>query len=194
MDHIFGNKNDDKPAYDLSNFTILLVEDSVYMQSLMTSMMKVFGVGDIMVCNGATEAIDLLKVTQARRASRYITKVDIVVTDWLMPNGSGQELLKWIRAQKDDEIRFLPVMVVSAYTTEKVINQARDCGANETLVKPISGIGLASRICSMIDNPRPFVSIPDYFGPDRRRQDVPFHGEERRVTGKDNIKVNTDYM
>ncbi|MEM7618790.1 MAG: hypothetical protein AAF244_05370, partial [Pseudomonadota bacterium] len=71
MDNIFGNKDDDKPAYDLSNFTIMLVEDSVYMQSLMTSMMKVFGVGDIMVCTGGDEAIDLLKVTQSRRSSRY---------------------------------------------------------------------------------------------------------------------------
>lgn len=194
MDNIFGNKKDDKPAYDLSNFTILLVEDSVYMQSLMTSMMKVFGVGDIMVCSGGKEAIDLLKVTQARRASRYITKVDIVITDWLMPNGSGKELLKWIRSQDDDSIRFLPIMVVSAYTTEKVVNEARDFGANETLVKPISGTGLASRICAMIDNPRAFISTQDYFGPDRRRKDMPFQGEDRRTIKKENIKVNTDYM
>ncbi len=48
---LFGKK-DEPPPYDLSNFTILLVEDSIYMQSLMTSMMKVFGVGDIMVCGG----------------------------------------------------------------------------------------------------------------------------------------------
>lgn len=190
---LFNSKKDDPPPYDLSNFTIMLVEDSVYMQSLMTSMMKVFGVGDIMVCGGGEEAMDLLKVTQARRASRYITKVDIVVTDWLMPKGSGRELLKWIRSQDDDAIRFLPVMVVSAYTTEKVVNQARDLGANETLVKPISGMGLASRICSMIDKPRPFVSTPDYFGPDRRRQDVPFTGNDRRKTKKEDLTFNMDY-
>lgn len=186
-------KNDEPPPYDLSNFTIMLVEDSVYMQSLMTSMMKVFGVGDIMVCGGGQEAMDLLKVTQARRASRYITKVDIVITDWLMPKGSGRELLQWIRAQEDDAIRFLPVMVVSAYTTEKVVAEARDLGANESLVKPISGIGLASRICSMIDNPRPFISAPDYFGPDRRRQEMPFTGKDRRKMKREDIKVNTDH-
>ncbi len=134
-----------------------------------------------------------MKVTQARRASRYVTKIDIVVTDWLMPAGSGKELLQWIRSQKDDVIRFLPVMVVSAYTTEKIVHYARDLGANETLVKPISGTGLASRICGMIDHPRPFLSLPDYFGPDRRRQDLVFAGKERRLTKKENIKVNTDH-
>ncbi|MEM7680184.1 MAG: response regulator, partial [Pseudomonadota bacterium] len=70
--------------------------------------------------------------------------------------------------------------------------QARDCGANETLVKPISGNGLASRICSMIDNPRPFVSTDDYFGPDRRRKDLPYKCEDRRLLKQENIKVNTD--
>lgn len=188
---VFDKEEDAKP-YDLSNFTILLVEDSVYMQSLMTSMMKVFGVGDIMVCNGGDEAIDLLKVTQARRASRYITNIDIVVTDWLMPKGSGKKLLQWIREQEDDRIRFLPVMVVSAYTTEKVVNEARDCGANESLVKPISGTGLASRICSVIDNPRPFISVPGYFGPDRRRQEMAFTGEDRRKSPIQKVKVMND--
>ncbi len=181
-------KKDEPSPYDLSNFTVLLVEDSLYMQSLMVSMMKMFGVGDIMVCSNAQEAIDLLKVTQARRKSRYVTDIDIVVTDWLMPGGSGKDLLNWIRGQDDDNIRFLPVVVVSAYTTEKLVAMARDAGANETLVKPISGVGLASRICCVIDKARSFVSISDYFGPDRRRKDAPFNGDDRRVTNPKHIK------
>lgn len=172
---------DDSPAYDLSNFTLLIVEDSHYMQSLMASMLRVFGVGDIMVCEGAKEAQDILTITQARKTSKYATKVDIVLTDWLMPKGSGEELLTWIRSHEDDEVRFLPVVVVSGFTTEYVASRARDLGANETLVKPVSGNGLASRICSVIDNPRPFVSISGYFGPDRRRVETVFQGKERRI-------------
>jgi len=180
----------EKPLpYDLSNFTVLIVEDSQYMQALMSSMLKVFGVGDIMVCEGGDEAKDLLTVTQARTKSRYITKVDIVLTDWLMPLGSGKDLLTWIREHDRDVIRFLPVIVVSGYTTEIVTTKARDLGANEVLVKPLSGMGLASRICSVIENPRPFVKAPTYFGPDRRRQNLPFHGPERRLTKAEQIKV-----
>ena len=185
-------EQDEASPYDLSEFTILLVEDSHYMQSLMISMLKAFGVGDIMACSDAHEAIDLLKVTQARRKSRYVTNVDIVLTDWLMPKGSGEVLLKWIRSQKEDAIRFLPVIVVSAYTTEKLVSIARNLGANETLVKPISGNGLASRICSVIDRARPFVSVPDYFGPDRRRQEVEFAGPDRRKTTQKEVKVTHD--
>lgn len=186
MFSIFQNK---PPAYDLSNFTVLIVEDSSYMHELMSSMLKAFGVGDIMVAEGATEAIDLLTVTQARSKSRFITRVDIVLTDWLMARGSGAELIKWIRAHEKDPIRFLPIVVVSGYTTETITSAARDLGADEILVKPISGTGLASRICSVIDNQRPFIKAPRYFGPDRRRHVMPFKGNDRRVMAAEEIKV-----
>ena len=166
--------------YDLSNFTVLLVEDSIYMQSLITSMLKAFDVGDIIVCGDAKEAQELIKISQARRKSRFITDIDIILTDWLMPEGSGEDLLTWIRSNEDDNVRFLPVIVVSAYTTEYITSITRDLGANEILVKPVSGKGIASRICSVIDSPRPFIETADYFGPDRRRQNTPFIGEDRR--------------
>lgn len=150
------------------------------MQTLVSSMLKTFGVGDIVVCSDASEAEELLTIMQARTQSRYINSVDIVLTDWLMPNGDGKDLLKWVRHNEKDSIRFLPIVVISGYTTEKLTHIARDLGANETLVKPISGTTLASRICSVIDHPRPFIKAPHFFGPDRRRQDIPYTGENRR--------------
>ena len=176
-----------KEPYDLSNFTILVVEDSLYMQSLITSMLKIFGVGDIMVAEGAKEAIDVLTVTQARSKSKYITRIDIVLTDWLMTKGNGEELLRWIRTHEKDEIRFLPVVIVSGYATESITARARDGGANETLVKPVSAKGLAQRICSVIDHPRPFVNVPGFFGPDRRRQQISYRGPERRAMAAERI-------
>lgn len=150
------------------------------MQTLLSSMLKTFGVGDIVVCDGAEDAINLLTIMQARKQSRHINSVDIVLTDWLMPDGSGHELLQWIRSNENEAISFLPVVVISGYTTERLTGLTRDLGANETLVKPISGKMLASRICSVIDHPRAFVRTPHFFGPDRRRQDMPFEGRERR--------------
>ncbi|MCB9989523.1 MAG: response regulator [Rhodospirillales bacterium] len=185
---VFSSR-DKPPPYDLSNFTILVVEDSAYMHSLISSMLKVFNVGDIMVCEGGREAIDLLKVTQARTKSSYINSVDIVLTDWLMNKGAGEELLRWIRSSDRDEIRFLPVIVCSGYTTDTITSKARDLGAHEILVKPVSGSKLASRICSVIDKPRPFLKTPHYFGPDRRRKELPYKGKERRLIQTQMIKV-----
>ncbi len=166
--------------YDLSNFTVLLVEDSVYMQKLTSEMLKLFGVGDILRCNNANEAIDLLTITHARKSTRHIDKVDMVLTDWLMPGGNGRKLINWVRNHASNDIRFLPVIVVSGYTTERLTHKTRDLGVNEILVKPVSGKLLASRICSIIDQPRPFVQTQDYFGPDRRRQAACFRDKDRR--------------
>lgn len=177
--------------YDLSNFTVLIVEDSPYMQFLMSQMLKAFGVGEIFACESAKDAIELLTVLQSTKKSKHLTAVDIVLMDWLMPKGgSGEELLKWIRGHEKDAVRFLPVIVVSGYTTQYLTATARDLGANETLVKPISGNGLASRIVSVIDHPRPFIKSPGYFGPDRRRQTVPYGGTERRTTQAQEVKVD----
>lgn len=175
--------------YDLSNFTILIVEDSEYMQSLMASMLKVFGVGDILACANANEAIELLTIMQASRKSRYMGKIDIVLTDWLMPKGSGEDLLQWIRTHDKDSVRFMPVIVISGYTTEYLTTVVRDLGAHEILVKPVSGTSLASRICSVIDSPRSFVRTEDFFGPDRRRHEMPYQGRERRVLVPQEVRV-----
>jgi CheY-like chemotaxis protein len=191
---IFRNKDDDVITYDLRNVNVLLVEDSRAMQTLIASMLRSFGVGDVLVCEGANEAIGILTITQARKKGTDIKGIDIVLTDWLMPQGSGVELLEWIRSHESDAIKFLPVLLLSAYTTQKVVTTARDSGANEALVKPVSGGKLAGRILSMIDKPRLFVKTPEYFGPDRRRQDMPFRGEDRRKKTAETIKVNYEQL
>lgn len=186
--------NEPPKPYDLSNFTVLLVEDSEYMSALMCSMLKAFGVGDILTCKDANEAIGILTITQARKKSRFVTDIDIVVTDWLMPGGSGEELIDWIRFHEDDGLRFLPIILISAYTTEKVIAMARDHGANESMVKPLSAKSLASRICAVIDNPRPFVKAPSFFGPDRRRQAMVWSGADRRKAEPNKLKVYNEKL
>lgn len=181
--------NKQPQPYDLSNLSILIVEDSLYIQNLLTQMLKIFGVGDIMTCSNVKEAKDLLTAVQATKKSRYLRSVDIILMDWLMPGENGDALLRWIRSHHSDTIRFLPIIVISGYTTEYIAHRSRDLGAHESMVKPISGSGLAGRICSVIEHPRPFIKSPDFFGPDRRRKNVPYESKERRKTKPDEIVV-----
>jgi CheY-like chemotaxis protein len=180
----------DLQPYNLEHIQVLLVEDTPAMQTLISSMLRSFGVREILVCSGAQEAISLLTVTQAQKQTKDIRQVDIILTDWLMPEGSGLDLIDWVRANKSDSIRFLPIILVSAFVSEQVVTAARDHGAHEALVKPISGTKLAQRITSVIDQARPFIKTDDFFGPDRRRKDVIFAGENRRKMNVDLIKVN----
>lgn len=187
-DEIF--KKTDPETYNLSHLSILLAEDSIPMQTLLASILRTFGVGDVLVCGGAKEAINLLTITQARKKAHDVRGIDMILTDWLMPDGDGVELINWVRNNKEEDIRYVPIILVSGYTTEKVVTAARDLGANESLVKPVSGEKLARRIISVIDKPRPFIKTATFFGPDRRRKTEEYKGPEKRKLKPEEIKVN----
>ncbi len=167
--------------YSLKNFTVLLADDYDFMQGLVSSMLRSFGVGNTMVCSSGREAIELLQITQAQARNAGIKPIDMILVDWMMMDGSGIELIDWVRNHKSDQVRFTPIILVSAFTSEDVVIAARDHGANESLVKPVSGEKLASRILSVIDHPRPFVKTIGFFGPDRRRQQKTVTVERRKI-------------
>ena len=179
-----GNKQ--KKAYSLSAFRVLIVEDYPFMADLMSSMLREFGVGNIVQASSGNEAKELITLFNSDEGGR--NKIDVVLMDWLMPDGDGLELLQWIRAHKKDSIRFMPSVLCSAYASEDVVTVGRDNGANEVLVKPVSAQKLASRLLHVIDKPRPFLKAPGYFGPDRRRRTEEFKGTERRVSSEEDVK------
>ncbi|NCC22901.1 MAG: response regulator [Alphaproteobacteria bacterium] len=183
-----GNNNRQKKSYSLHQFTILIAEDFPFMADLLSSMLREFGVGRIIVAENGRDAISRLRSSNGDSGSRE--PIDLALIDWLMPKQNGMEVISWIRSHKRDSLRFLPTILISAYTSEAVVEAGRDNGFNEVLVKPVSAEKLAQRILYVIDNPRPFVKAPNFFGPDRRRKDLDYSGEERRVTQSEHIKVN----
>lgn len=182
-------KSDKSNIYSLRSFHILMVEDYEFMQQLTSGMLKAFGIGNITICNNGQEARDTLSMMANAPHGK---RADIVLTDWLMPGGNGPELIKWIRNHKNDSIRFIPVIMFSAFASEDTVKAARDTGANEALVKPLSGEKLARRILSIIDFPRPFIKSPDFFGPDRRRKRNPYRGADRRKINPNDITVHNE--
>ncbi|QQG35148.1 MAG: response regulator [Micavibrio aeruginosavorus] len=179
-----GNKQ--KRAYSLGAFRILIVEDYPFMADLMSTMLREFGVGNIIQASSGTEGKEMISLFNSDENAR--NKIDIVLLDWLMPEGDGLDLLRWIRGHKKDSIKFLPSVLCSAYTSEAVVSAGRDNGANEVLVKPVSAQKLASRLLYVIDKPRPFLRAPGFFGPDRRRKSDSYSGVERRITKPEDVK------
>ena len=63
---------------------------------------------------------------------------DLVVLDLGLPDGDGIELIRDLRAWSD-----MPVLVLSARTTESGKINALDAGADDYLVKPLSAVRLS---------------------------------------------------
>lgn len=154
----------------MNNLRALLVDDNAAMRGIVRTVMSAFGITHVFEAAGAQQALETLRSEP----------VDLMVLDWKMQPVDGLALVQKMRASKDDRLRFLPVIMLTAYAEPSKIREARDAGVTEFMVKPFSSEALYKRIANIVNRPRPFVRTKAFFGPDRRRFTSVFDGEERR--------------
>src|SRR5512135_155094 len=75
---------------------------------------------------------------------------DFVVSDWNMPNMTGIELLKAIRA--DATLKHLPVLMVTAEAKKENIIEAAQAGASGYVVKPFTSAVLEEKLNKIFQN------------------------------------------
>jgi two-component system chemotaxis response regulator CheY len=114
--------------------SILVVDDFSTMRRIITNVLKQLGYENIIEAEDGTKALTVLE-TQP---------VDFVITDWNMPQMSGLDLLKAIRASKDR--KNIPVLMVTAEAMQENIIAAAQAGVNNYIVKPFDAKTLADKI------------------------------------------------
>jgi len=73
---------------------------------------------------------------------------DIVLLDWMLPGGSGLELLR--RLKRTDTTRDLPVIMLTAKTAEDNVIQGLDVGADDYITKPFAPRELIARLKALL--------------------------------------------
>jgi DNA-binding response OmpR family regulator len=109
------------------------------------------------------------------------TNVDLAIVDYNLPFLDGLAFVRLIRTAPDSPNPFLPIIMLTAHSDLRRVSEARDAGVSEFCAKPVSPVELARKIDHAIMRPRPFVRAPGYFGPDRRRRNMPYEGRDRRL-------------
>lgn len=158
------------PAYDISELRVLLLEDNALTQRLVKSILKSFQVRDLQMMEDGAAGMKLLKHSE----------VDIIVCDFDMKLMNGIEFIKEVRRSKDEHIQTIPIIMLTGYTEQHRVVDALNSGVNEFLAKPIAPLQLYKRFVSIIDRPRTFIRSATFMGPDRRRKNTSYMGEERR--------------
>ena len=158
------------PEYNFGQLHALIVDDYAPMHEIMRGILREFGLARVVEASSGTQAIQEMQYFQP----------DVIFTDYMMEDMDGFELIQAIRAGETPANRFVPIVVVSAYTEVREILAARDMGATEFLAKPISGRLVYYRLRSIVENPREFVDAANYFGPDRRRRELELEIQNRR--------------
>ena len=118
----------------------LVVDDFSTMRRIVRNLLKELGY------TNAEEAEDGVVALSRLKSEKF----DFVVSDWNMPNMTGIELLKNIRA--DDALKTLPVLMITAEARKENIIEAAQAGANGYIVKPFTAATLDEKLNKIFKN------------------------------------------
>jgi two-component system chemotaxis response regulator CheY len=118
----------------------LVVDDFSTMRRIVRNLLKELGFLNVQEAEDGVEAMAKLRVDE----------FDFVVSDWNMPNMTGIELLRAIRA--DDKLKHLPVLMVTAEAKKENIIEAAKAGASGYVVKPFTAATLDEKLKKIFQN------------------------------------------
>lgn len=107
---------------------VLIVDDSIYMRSLIRSTLEEAGLEVVGEAKDGETAIDLALDTQP----------DLITLDNILPDMMGFEILKVLRDQGLES----KVIMISAVGQQTVVNKGKELGASEYIVKPFTSEAL----------------------------------------------------
>jgi two-component system chemotaxis response regulator CheY len=116
------------------NLKILVVDDFSTMRRIVRNLLKELGYTNV------DEAEDGVAALQKLKGGNF----QFVVTDWNMPNMTGIELLRAIRA--DAALKPLPVLMITAEAKKENIIEAAQSGASGYIVKPFTAATLEEKL------------------------------------------------
>ena len=116
------------------NLRFLVVDDFSTMRRIVRNLLKELGFTNV------EEAEDGVDALQKLRAASF----DFVISDWNMPNMTGIELLRQVRA--DASLRTLPLLMITAEAKKENIIEAAQAGASGYIVKPFTAATLDEKL------------------------------------------------
>lgn len=143
----------------LRDINVLVADEDPRIGRLVYQVLHSFGFREVHTVDSAKEAVRVLKKAP----------IDLVITEWPMPYGETEDLVKFIRTSEESPRRDLPIIVLTGRAERPDVLMARDHGTTEFVVKPFTAKTLSHRIIQVIDNPREFVVTSTFVGPSRRR-------------------------
>jgi two-component system chemotaxis response regulator CheY len=111
---------------EASAVKILIVDDSSAMRMIVRRALRQAGYGDH----------DIKEADNGKRALEQIgqERPDVILSDWNMPEMSGIELLRSVRAMAQP----IPLGLVTSQSSPQAEQEARDAGAAFILTKPFT--------------------------------------------------------
>ena len=117
-----------------TDLKFLVVDDFSTMRRIVRNLLKELGFSNV------DEAEDGVAALHKLKSGTF----DFVVSDWNMPNMTGIDLLRAIRA--DAALKHLPVLMITAEAKKENIVEAAQAGASGYVVKPFTAATLDEKL------------------------------------------------
>jgi two-component system, chemotaxis family, chemotaxis protein CheY len=109
-----------------TSINVLIVDDFATMRRIIKGVLKQLGFSNLIEAEDGEAALKELRKD----------KVGLIVSDWNMPNMTGLELLKAVRA--DNSLKGIPFLMVTAEGQKENVIQAVQAGVSNYIVKPFT--------------------------------------------------------
>ena len=115
--------------------TILLVEDAAIMRKIEVKTLTAIDFKNVIEAKDGKEAVEHLSQND---------NIDLVISDWNMPNMDGYELVVWMRS--NDKCRNIPFLMATGQGDKKQEQKALDAGVSSFIAKPFNENELKTKI------------------------------------------------
>lgn len=123
------------------NMKFLVVDDFSTMRRIVRNLLKELGFTNVTEAEDGAEGLKKLQAAG---------DFEFVVSDWNMPNMTGIDMLRAIRA--DAALKHLPVLMVTAEAKKENIIEAAKAGASGYVVKPFTAATLDEKLKKIFQN------------------------------------------
>ncbi|HOI74174.1 MAG TPA: response regulator [Syntrophales bacterium] len=113
---------------------LLIVDDFATMRKVIRNILKQIGYENVVEAEDGSIALRVLKSQ----------KIDLIISDWNMPNMTGLELLKAVRA--DEELKATPFLMVTAEALQENVVAAVKAGVSNYIVKPFTAEAMNEKL------------------------------------------------
>ncbi|MBC7196524.1 MAG: response regulator [Deferribacterales bacterium] len=122
-------------AYD---HRIITVDDSSTMRRIIKNTLIKIGFSNILEAGNGIEALEVLAQNN----------VDLIITDWNMPEMDGLTFVKTLRAK--DQYKEIPILMVTTEAAKEDILTALKSGVNNYVVKPFTPDILQEKVFKLL--------------------------------------------
>jgi two-component system chemotaxis response regulator CheY len=116
----------------------LVVDDFPAMRKLLLKSLREMGAVNLLEASDGIQAVDILESD----------RVDMLISDWNMPDMGGLELLRWVRKKYTDSR--LPFLMVTTKGQQMDVVQAVKSGVDAYIVKPFTQEGLEAKVVKLV--------------------------------------------